>query len=145
MNADILSICRKKSLFLPCNPKFNSFIFQKMSTRQAFSTMTVIQSRPDDLQSTPLKGTKLPLFLTARLYFHSRVEIQRSTSSGKPEIVHCQGIASFQTLGFGGLEQHVSEHSLRNLTQELQTTANLFFLCIRVILTYKSLHVKATV
>src|SRR6218665_3377199 len=63
------------------------------------------------------KGTKLSLFLTARLYSYSCVEIQRSTSSGKPEIVHCQGLASFQTLGSFCLEQLVSEHSLRNLTR----------------------------
>src|SRR6218665_1043115 len=44
-----------------------------------------IQSRPADLQSTPLKGTKLSLFLTARLCSYSCVEIQRSPSSGKPE------------------------------------------------------------
>jgi len=36
-----LSICRKKSLLLPCNPKLNSFKYPKMSTRQAISTTTV--------------------------------------------------------------------------------------------------------
>src|SRR6218665_3531839 len=75
------------------------------------------------LYATKLKETKLFLFLTARLYSYSCVETQRSTSSGKPEIVHCQSLASFQTLGSGCLEQLVSEHSLRNLTRELQTTA----------------------
>src|SRR6218665_1756724 len=94
------------------------------STLAPHSFQNQIQSRPDDLglQSTPFKGTKLPLFLTARLYSHSCVEIQRSTS-GKPEIVHCQGIARFQTLGSSGLEQLVGEHSLCNLTRELPTTA----------------------
>src|SRR6218665_524824 len=86
------------------------------STLARHSFQNNIQSRPADLQSTPLNGTKLSLFLTARLYSYSCVEIQRSISSGKPEIVHCQGLASFQTLGSGGLEQLVSEHSLRNLT-----------------------------
>src|SRR6218665_3651906 len=67
------------------------------STLAPHSFQNNIQSRPDDLQCTPLKGTKLSLFLTARLYSYSCVDIQRSTSSGKPEIVHCQGLASFQT------------------------------------------------
>src|SRR6218665_1848724 len=77
------------------------------STLDPHSFQNNIQSRPDDLQSTPLKGAKLSLFLTARLYSYSCVEIQRSTSSGKPEIVHCQGLASLQTLGSGCLEQLV--------------------------------------
>src|SRR6218665_992702 len=94
------------------------------STLAPHSSQNQIQSRPDDLQSTPFKGTKLSLFLTARLYSYWCVVIQRSTSSGKPEIVNCQGLASFQTLGSGCLEQLVSEHSLRNLTRcEFQTTA----------------------
>src|SRR6218665_2525100 len=89
------------------------------STLAPHSFQNQIQSRPDDLQSTPLKGTKLSVFLTSRLYAYSCVEVQRSTSSGKPDIhvVHCQGLASFQTLGSGRLEQLVSEHSLRNLTR----------------------------
>src|SRR6218665_2432662 len=87
------------------------------TTLATHSFQNNIQSRPADLQSMPLKGTKLSLFLTARLYSYSCVEIQGSTSSGKPEIVHCQGLASFQTLGSGCLEQHVSEQSLLNLTR----------------------------
>jgi len=93
------------------------------STLAPHSFQNQIQSHPDDLQSTPLKGTKLSLFVTARLYSYSCVEIQRSTSSGKTEIVHRQGLASFQTLGSGGLEQLFNEYSLHNLTRELQTTA----------------------
>src|SRR6218665_2221135 len=68
------------------------------STLDPHSFQNNIQSRPDDLQRTPLIGTKLSLFLTARLYSYSCVEIHRSTSSGKPETAHCQGLASFQTL-----------------------------------------------
>src|SRR6218665_3112639 len=60
------------------------------------SSQNQIQSRPDDLQSMPLTGTKLSLFLTARLYSYSCVEIQRSISSGKPEIVHSKASRAFR-------------------------------------------------
>ena len=79
-----------------------------------------IQSRPDDLQGTLLKGTRLSSFHTARLHSYSRVEIQRSTSSGKTEIIHRQGLEGFQKLGPSGLEQLIREHSLCNLTREFQ-------------------------
>ena len=81
-----------------------------------------IQSRPDDLQDTLLKGTRLSSFHTARLHSYSCVEIQRSTSSGKTEIIHRQGLESFQKLSSGGLEQLITEHSLCNLTREFQKT-----------------------
>ena len=61
----------------------------------------------DDLQGTPLKGTRLSSFHTARLHSYSRVEIQRSTSSGQTETIRRQGLESFQKLDSGGLEQHI--------------------------------------
>src|SRR6218665_391782 len=117
-----------------------------------------IQGRPADLQSTPLKGTKLSLFLTARLYSYSCVEIQRSTSSGKPEIVHCQGrpreLLDTRLRLFGTTCQRTlvaqphplaSNNCLRLNFLLLHSAANLFFLCIRVILTDESLHAKPIV
>ena len=50
------------------------------------------------------------LIFVYRLYSYSFVLIQRSTSYRKTEIIRCQGLASFQTLGSGGLEQLVSNH-----------------------------------
>ena len=61
-----------------------------------YSIPNQIQNRPDDLQSMPFKGTKLSLFVTARLYSYSCVEIQRSISSGKPEIVHSKASRAFR-------------------------------------------------
>ena len=110
------------TLEMPCSP------FAAGSALTPHLTTNQVQGRPDDLQSTPLEGTKLPLFHAPRLHSYSFVEIRRTASSGITEILQCQGLASFQKLSTGGLEQSVSEHSLCNFTRELQKTVGNNFL-----------------
>src|SRR6218665_2551605 len=123
------------------------------STLAPHSFQNNIQSRPDDLQSTPIKGTKLSLSLLHD-YIHTRVlrssnqhlleNPKSSTAKASRAFRHSDPVV-WNNLS-ANIRCATSPDSFKQLLKtELHSAANLFFPCIRVIFTDESLHVKPIV